>query len=78
MDGSQRKIIVDENVFWPNGIALDLFQQHLYWADAKLHYIGHVDFEDGGREIINKAAPQHPFALVYTSGFLYWSDWRTK
>lgn len=78
MDGSLRKIIVDENVFWPNGIALDLFQQHLYWADAKLHYIGRVDFDGGGREVINKAAPQHPFALVYTSGFLYWSDWRTK
>lgn len=78
MDGSLRKVIVDKEVFWPNGISVDLFQQHLYWADAKFHQICRVDFEGGGRILINRGAPSHPFALVYSSGLLFWSDLRTK
>lgn len=78
MDGSLRKVIVDKDISWPNGITVDLFQQHLYWADAQLHYIGRVDFEGGGRITINRGAPSYPFALVYGSGYLIWSDMRTK
>ena len=41
MDGSpsSRKVIIRENIFWPNGLTLDYQEQLIYWADAKLNYI---------------------------------------
>lgn len=78
MDGSLRKVIVDKDVFWPNGIAVDLFRQHLFWADAKLKCISRVDFGGGDRKVINEGSSLHPFSLAYGLGFLFWSDMRTK
>jgi integrin beta 2 len=40
MDGSERQIIVqDEFIQWPNGLAIDMLDQRIYWADAKLKTI---------------------------------------
>jgi low density lipoprotein receptor-related protein 5/6 len=35
LDGSQRALLIDEGLGWPNGIALDLEQSKIYWCDAK-------------------------------------------
>ena len=35
MDGSHREAIITEEIFWPNGIALDVEEQKIYWCDAK-------------------------------------------
>jgi low density lipoprotein receptor-related protein 5/6 len=78
MDGKNRKTIVDRDIFWPNGIALDLENERLFWVDAKLHYIVRVDFDGNSRQLLNKGAPLHPFALAYHSDLLFWSDWQTK
>lgn len=39
MDGGNRKSIVTEGVFWPNGLALDYAVDRIYWTDAKRHAI---------------------------------------
>lgn len=39
MDGSGRTILVSENLTWPNGIALDVVTNKLYWGDARTHKI---------------------------------------
>ena len=39
MDGSSRSIIVNTDIYWPNGLTLDYEEQKLYWADAKLNFI---------------------------------------
>lgn len=39
MDGSNRFIIINTEIYWPNGLTLDYEEQKLYWADAKLNFI---------------------------------------
>ena len=45
MDGSGRKILIGERLFWPNGITIDYPTETLYWVDAKQHVIeaAHID-----------------------------------
>lgn len=35
LDGSERKVLVNTSLGWPNGLALDLEENKLYWGDAK-------------------------------------------
>lgn len=39
MDGTHRGVIIDSEIYWPNGLTLDYSQQKLYWADAKYNFI---------------------------------------
>lgn len=78
MLGSNRRVIVSTDVFWPNGIALNVERKILFWVDAKLHTISFVDFEGRNRGKVNRETTGHPFALVFASGGFYWSDWHTK
>lgn len=39
MDGTLRSVIIDSDIYWPNGLTLDYGEQKLYWADAKLSFI---------------------------------------
>lgn len=49
MDGSTRKIIVDADIYWPNGLTIDLEEQKLYWADAKLSFIHRANLDGSFR-----------------------------
>lgn len=39
MDGSSRSVIINTDIYWPNGLTLDYEEWKLYWADAKLNFI---------------------------------------
>ncbi len=39
MDGSNRRILVDRNIVWPNGITLDKATKRLFWLEAKTNRI---------------------------------------
>lgn len=49
MDGSNRKIIVNTKIYWPNTIALDYTTNRVYFADSKLDYIDFVNYEGTGK-----------------------------
>ena len=34
LDGSNRTLLVGNKIYWPNGIALDIKAQKIYWGDA--------------------------------------------
>ncbi|KAK7915952.1 hypothetical protein WMY93_011713 [Mugilogobius chulae] len=42
MDGTMRETLVEKNIQWPTGLAVDYFNERLYWADAKLSVIGSI------------------------------------
>uniref|UniRef100_A0A8C7QGA3 EGF-like domain-containing protein n=1 Tax=Oncorhynchus mykiss TaxID=8022 RepID=A0A8C7QGA3_ONCMY len=42
MDGSMRRILLEKNLRRPTGLAIDYFNQRLYWADPELSEIGSV------------------------------------
>lgn len=54
MDGSDRKTIISEGVFWPNGLAIDYSSNRLYWADAKHHVIESSNLDGTDRKKVFK------------------------
>uniref|UniRef100_A0A914RIG7 Uncharacterized protein n=1 Tax=Parascaris equorum TaxID=6256 RepID=A0A914RIG7_PAREQ len=50
MDGSDRHILVDTKIYWPNTIALDLTTDRVYFADSKLDYIDFVNYDGTGSD----------------------------
>lgn len=35
LDGTDRVVMVNTSLVWPNGLALDYTERKIYWADAK-------------------------------------------
>lgn len=49
MSVSHRNVIVEKQIFWPNGLTIDLVEQKLYWADAKLSFIHRANLDGTAR-----------------------------
>jgi len=60
LDGSNRTIIAETNLTFPNGLALDYENQLIYWVDAGESVIEYADFE-GKYDITDKHVALHPF-----------------
>ena len=80
MDGSleTRAVIVDDNIYWPNGLTLDYDNKRIFWADAKYSYIHSCDYYGRNRTVIIEGNLPHPFAMTLFKQTLYWTDWTTK
>lgn len=72
-----RRIIVDNNIKWPNGLAIDRIESRLYWNDAKILTIESSDFNGDDRRIIRKSVP-YPYGIVIVGAHIYWTDWKTQ
>ena len=80
-DLSTRRVLVDSDIVWPNGLTLDYAEQKLYWLEAKLGYIAVVDWEGNNRKTIfvgDKQTLPQPFAISMSTGALFWTDWETQ
>ena len=77
MDGSDRKVLHDTGLTWPNGLAIDYQLQRLYWADAFHDRIEYSSVDGTGREILLTVASglHHPFAITVVGDQVYWTDW---
>ncbi|PAV62586.1 hypothetical protein WR25_26419 isoform C [Diploscapter pachys] len=80
MDGSDRTVIVDTKIYWPNTIALDFTTDRVYFADSKLDYIDFVSYDGTGRTqvLCSPKLVQHPHALAIFEDFVYYSDRRLQ
>jgi low density lipoprotein receptor-related protein 5/6 len=76
-DPETRQVIVDQNIFWPNGLTIDYETNKIYWLDAKLHFIDVMDFDGKNRRTIMKDGLDYGFALTIFNTKLYWTDWKT-
>ncbi|CEF65000.1 LDLR class B repeat and Epidermal growth factor-like domain and EGF-like calcium-binding domain and Low-density lipoprotein (LDL) receptor class A repeat and Six-bladed beta-propeller, TolB-like domain-containing protein [Strongyloides ratti] len=78
MNGNYRQVIASgENIKWPNGLALDLLEKKVYFADAKIKSISSMNyFGNGLRTVIHSHEKlNHPFSLAVFEEKLYWTDW---
>lgn len=50
MDGSDRRTIISDGIFWPNGLTIDYSGGRIYWADAKHHVIESSYFDGSDRK----------------------------
>lgn len=78
MDGdpNSRKIIVSENIIWPNGLTIDYKTRTVYWIDGKLRFIKRMDYDGKNEETVLDKSFQ-PFSLTQYESKLYWTDWKT-
>ena len=76
ISGTHRQTIITENITWPNGIALDVPEQRIYWCDAKWNRIESANVDGTDRKIlISNEYLGHPFGLTILGDYFYWTDW---
>ncbi|XP_035222728.1 sortilin-related receptor-like, partial [Stegodyphus dumicola] len=81
LDGSHYKVLFDALVVqWPNGVAIDLIDDKIFWTDAKLHYIASSNLDGSNMKHViqgSKVIP-HPFAVVIYKDWIYFDDWNKQ
>lgn len=80
MDGSSavRRILVDTDLGWVNGMVLDYTLDRLYWVDARLNRIETIKLDGTDRRLISSILNEYPFAVTVFENYLYYSDWSGK
>ncbi|XP_018572633.1 low-density lipoprotein receptor-related protein 6 isoform X2 [Anoplophora glabripennis] len=76
-DPTTRKMIVTENIFWPNGLTIDYQTESIYWVDGKMKFIDRMDYDGGNRVRVLEKGFEYPFALTKFQSKLFWTDWKT-
>lgn len=76
LDGSERRSIVNTDLGFPTGLAIDFPTRKLYWADALQDKIEMCDFDGKNRHFLLNA--EHPFGFTLTNNFFYYTDWFNK
>ncbi|CAG5013242.1 unnamed protein product [Parnassius apollo] len=81
MDASRRRTLLDTDLHWPNGLALDTNTDTLYWCDTYLNKIERLRMSADGnhvRELVAKDEPsaplKKPYGLALYEGALMWSE----
>ncbi len=75
MDGSNRMVLFDTALVWPNALSMDYDSQTLYWMDAALDKLESSRADGSGRTLLSTLHIYHPFSLTFYQGDLFWSDW---
>ena len=76
MDGSNRTILHNTDLKWPNGITIDYKNQKLYWVDANLDTLEYSNVDGTGRTLLERGDDIiHPFSITLEKDFLFWTDW---
>ncbi|XP_046328862.2 low-density lipoprotein receptor-related protein 4-like isoform X2 [Haliotis rufescens] len=78
MDGTQREVIMNDAIKWPNGITIDYVTELLYWTDAGLEMLSSSNIDGSNRRILlhNVGFPkQHLFSVSLYGDWVYWTDW---
>ncbi|XP_078048816.1 putative vitellogenin receptor yl [Augochlora pura] len=74
MDGTNRSVLISENLACPNSLAIDDVNGRLYWMDSKLKLIESVRLDGTDRRIVLEAVGKAPSSLAVFENRLYWSD----
>lgn len=84
MDGSNPRIIITEDLGWPNALTINYETKELFYGDAVKDYIAMSDMEGGHRRVIVRKENNpglnlgHIFALAVWEDKIYWTDWDNK
>jgi len=75
MDGTDRRVIVNERLIWPNAVAVDYVHNYVYFADSYHGMIERCRLDGSHRELVIKNAGFHPFDMVAFDDRIFWTDW---
>ncbi|XP_008585396.1 PREDICTED: low-density lipoprotein receptor-related protein 8 [Galeopterus variegatus] len=74
---AEQKVLIDEQLHSPEGLAVDWVHKHIYWTDSGNKTIS-VATVDGGRRCTlfsHDLSEPRAIAVDPLQGFMYWSDW---
>lgn len=76
MDGTDRSTIISTKIYWPNGLALDIANKRVYFADSKLDFIDTCLYDGTGRVQVLSSSHYllHPHSLTLFEDTMYWTD----
>ncbi|XP_046466613.1 protein cueball [Neodiprion pinetum] len=78
LDGSDRRVIVDTELYQVYGLAVDHEGGKLYWTDDSegIDYkIERSDLDGNEREILWEGSSQKPAYIAVDKDSVYWTDW---
>ncbi|XP_036065103.1 prolow-density lipoprotein receptor-related protein 1-like isoform X3 [Onychomys torridus] len=78
MDGSSRKILVNQGLGRPTSIALDLLSWKIFWSDEKFHCIGSANLDGSGISMMQLTEIKSPFSVAVFEDEIFWSDLKTR
>uniref|UniRef100_A0A3Q3F4Z8 Low-density lipoprotein receptor-related protein 1-like n=1 Tax=Labrus bergylta TaxID=56723 RepID=A0A3Q3F4Z8_9LABR len=78
MDGSKRKVVVSQGLRWPVGLAFDLLENRVYWADEKLRCIGSTSLDGDNIKILQLVETPSPFSVAVFNDKVFWSDTKRR
>ena len=74
-DGSGFSMLVNGSIGLPNGMALDLPGNRLYWVDRTFKKIESISTDGRGRVVVkNLPLSSHPFSISVFEDLMYWTD----
>lgn len=76
MDGTNRSTIISTKIYWPNGLALDIVNRRIYFADSKLDFIDTCLYDGSKRlqVLVSSHYLLHPHSLTLFEDTMYWTD----
>lgn len=66
MDGTNRSVIIQDKITWPNGLTLDFVNDRIYWADAREDYIAFASLDGTNRHTGPSQNKNHIFSAFPT------------
>ena len=82
-DGSQRDLLIETDLHWPNGLVVDHDKFHLYWCDTFTDKIERYDYRTKERKTVleHHELLTRPYGLTISSSaygnILYWTQFTT-
>ncbi|VVC91011.1 unnamed protein product [Leptidea sinapis] len=76
-EGSQRTVVIGDQLITSDGLAVDWIYNHLYWTDTGKNHIELSDLQGNMRKILIRDRLEEPrsIALNPLDGWMYWTDW---
>ncbi|KAG8193521.1 hypothetical protein JTE90_003732 [Oedothorax gibbosus] len=80
MDGTGRKVIVEDGLKWPNGLAIDFESRRLFWIEAFHENLcsSGLEGEDIRRVLAGSPFLKLPFSVDIYGDFVYWTEWTSN
>ncbi|XP_068626812.1 very low-density lipoprotein receptor isoform X3 [Battus philenor] len=76
-EGSQRTVVIGDQLITSDGLAVDWIYNHLYWTDTGKNHIELSDLQGNMRKILIRDRLEEPRAIALNplDGWMYWTDW---
>ena len=73
LDGTNRRVLFNTNLKWPNGLALDYESRRIYWGDAHTDRVEFANLDGTGRQVLIEGTNDlpHIFGFGLLSEYLY-------